>query len=75
VKELTVDKLQNTIAIEDAHGAPFFNKTAVSIERGEGIYVWDEDGNRYVDFTAGWGVTCLGHTHPVIVEALAMQSA
>jgi acetylornithine/N-succinyldiaminopimelate aminotransferase len=74
VKELTVDKLENTIAIEDAHGAPFFNKTPVSVERGEGIHVWDEDGNRYVDFTAGWGVTCLGHAHPVIVEALAAQS-
>jgi len=65
---------KNTIATEDAHFAPFFNKTQVSIERGEGIYVWDEDGNRYVDFTAGWGVTCLGHAHPVITEALAVQS-
>ncbi len=69
-----MDKQNNTIAIEDAHFAPFFNKTPVSIERGEGIYVWDEDGNKYVDFTAGWGVTCLGHAHPVIIEALAVQS-
>jgi len=65
---------KNTIATEDAHYAPFFNKTPVSVERGEGIYVWDEDGNEYVDFTAGWGVTCLGHAHPVITEALAAQS-
>jgi acetylornithine/N-succinyldiaminopimelate aminotransferase len=69
-----MDKQKNTIAIEDAHFAPFFNKTPVSIERGEGIYVWDEDGNKYVDFTAGWGVTCFGHAHPVIIEALAAQS-
>jgi acetylornithine/N-succinyldiaminopimelate aminotransferase len=69
-----MDKQKNTIAIEDEHFAPFFNKTPVSIERGEGIYVWDEDGNKYVDFTAGWGVTCLGHAHPVILEALAAQS-
>jgi acetylornithine/N-succinyldiaminopimelate aminotransferase len=74
VKEPTVDKQKNTIAIEDAHFAPFFNKTPISIDRGEGISVWDEDGNRYVDFTAGWGVTCLGHAHPVIIEALAAQS-
>ncbi len=65
---------KNTIATEDAHYAPFFNKTPISVERGEGIYVWDEDGNEYVDFTAGWGVTCLGHAHPVITEALAAQS-
>ncbi|NTV34659.1 MAG: aspartate aminotransferase family protein, partial [Deltaproteobacteria bacterium] len=38
------------------------------------LYVWDEDGNEYMDFTAGWGVTCLGHAHPVITEALAAQS-
>ena len=69
-----MDKQKKTIAIEDAHFAPFFNKTLISIERGEGIYVWDEDGNKYVDFTAGWGVTCLGHAHPVITEALAAQS-
>jgi acetylornithine/N-succinyldiaminopimelate aminotransferase len=69
-----MDKQKNTITIEDEHFAPFFNKTPISIERGEGIYVWDEDGNKYVDFTAGWGVTCLGHAHPVISEALAMQS-
>jgi acetylornithine/N-succinyldiaminopimelate aminotransferase len=69
-----MDRQKNTIATEDAHYAPFFNKTPISIERGEGIYVWDEAGNRYVDFTAGWGVTCLGHSHPVIIEALAAQS-
>ena len=65
---------KNTIAIEDAHYAPFFNKTPISIERGEGVFVWDEDGKKYIDFTAGWGVTCLGHAHPVITEALAAQS-
>jgi len=64
----------DTIAVEDAHFAPFFNKTPISIERGEGIYVWDEDGRKYVDFTSGWGVTCLGHAHPVITEALVAQS-
>jgi acetylornithine/N-succinyldiaminopimelate aminotransferase len=69
-----MDRHESTIVTEDAHYAPFFNKTPISIERGEGIYVWDEDGNRYVDFTAGWGVTCLGHAHPVITGALAAQS-
>jgi len=69
-----MDKERDTIAVEDEHFAPFFNKTPVSIERGEGVYVWDENGDKYVDFTAGWGVTCLGHAHPVITEALAAQS-
>jgi acetylornithine/N-succinyldiaminopimelate aminotransferase len=63
----------NTIAVEDRHMPPFFTKIPLSIERGEGIYVWDESGRRYIDFTAGWGVTCLGHAHPAIAGALAEQ--
>ena len=35
-----------TIAIENAHMPPFFAKTPISIERGEGVWVWDEDGRR-----------------------------
>ena len=61
---------KDTFDIEDKYMAPFFVKQKVSIEKGEGVYVWDEEGNRYIDFTSGWGVTCLGHSHPVIVRAL-----
>jgi acetylornithine/N-succinyldiaminopimelate aminotransferase len=64
-----------TIAIESAHTPPFFAKTPISIERGEGVYVWDEEGFRYLDLTAGWGVTSIGHAHPVIRAALAEQGA
>ncbi|MCP4399134.1 MAG: aspartate aminotransferase family protein [bacterium] len=63
-----------TIAIEQAHTPPFFTKLPISIERGEGIYAWDQNEKKYLDFTAGWGVTSLGHAHPVIVEALTEQS-
>ncbi len=66
-------KREDTIAIEDRYAVPFFKKIPVSIERGEGVWVWDEEGRRYLDFTSGWGVTCLGHAHPVIVEALERQ--
>ncbi|MBI5607186.1 MAG: aspartate aminotransferase family protein [Deltaproteobacteria bacterium] len=65
---------RKTIEIEDQCTPPFFKKIPVSIERGEGVYVWDEEGNRYLDFTAGWGVTCLGHAHPVITQVLQEQS-
>ena len=53
-----------TIAIESAHMPPSFAETPISIERGEGVYVWDEEGIRYLDLTAGWGVTSIGHAHP-----------
>ncbi len=64
----------NTIETEDKFFIPFFNKLPISIEKGEGIFVWDEDGNRYTDFTAGWGVTCIGHANPVITDAIIEQS-
>jgi glutamate-1-semialdehyde 2,1-aminomutase len=40
------------------------------IARGEGAYLWDEDGNRYVDYVLSWGPLILGHAHPTVVEAL-----
>lgn len=64
---------KTTFEREDKYLAPFFVKQKISIEKGDGIYVWDEEGNRYVDFTSGWGVTCIGHAHPVITEALIDQ--
>ena len=63
----------DTIAIENRLTPGFFNKTPLSVERGQGVRVWDEEGREYLDFTAGWGVTCLGHAHPVITEALMEQ--
>ena len=65
---------QKTIEIEDQSSPPFFSKIPVSIERGEGVYCWDEEGKRFLDFTSGWGVTCLGHASPVITNALLEQS-
>ena len=38
--------------------------------RGEGAYLWDADGRRYLDFLAGIAVNSLGHAHPVFVEAV-----
>lgn len=43
-------------------------------ERAEGAYVWDLDGNRYLDFTSGIGVTNTGHCHPRVIEAAREQA-
>jgi glutamate-1-semialdehyde 2,1-aminomutase len=45
------------------------------IARGEGAYLWDEDGNRYVDYVLSWGPLILGHAHPAVVEALTQAAA
>jgi glutamate-1-semialdehyde 2,1-aminomutase len=47
-------------------GQPIF------FERGEGAYLYDLDGNRYVDYIGSWGPMILGHRHPKVVEALDM---
>ena len=45
------------------------------LERGEGCYVWDVDGKKYLDFLAGIAVNSLGHAHPVLVDAVSRQVA
>jgi acetylornithine/N-succinyldiaminopimelate aminotransferase len=42
--------------------------------RGEGSWLWDDSGKRYLDFMQGWAVNCLGHSPPAIAEALAAQA-
>ena len=42
----------------------------ISMERGEGVYVFDKDGNKYLDFVGGIAVNGLGHCHPAIVKCL-----
>ncbi len=48
--------------------------TPVLAERGEGVYLYAEDGRRYLDFTAGIGVTSTGHCHPRVVAAVQEQA-
>jgi acetylornithine/N-succinyldiaminopimelate aminotransferase len=42
--------------------------------KGEGSYLWDDTGKRYLDFIQGWAVNCLGHSPPVVAEALSAQA-
>lgn len=52
----------------DNYGTP-----QLALERGEGAYVWDTDGKRYLDLLTGIAVNALGHAHPKIVEAVTAQ--
>jgi acetylornithine/N-succinyldiaminopimelate aminotransferase len=42
--------------------------------RGEGSWLWDDTGKRYLDFIQGWAVNCLGHSPPLVAEALSAQA-
>ncbi len=52
-----------------------YNRLPVSFARGEGVWLWDEQGNRYLDALAGIAVSGLGHNHPRLVKAIADQAA
>ncbi len=50
-----------------------YTRYPVCLVRGEGSYVWDAEGNRYLDFFPGWGCNLLGHCPPRVVEAVRDQ--
>ncbi len=52
---------------------PTYGRFDVQLARGEGSYVWDESGKRYLDFGAGIAVTSVGHAHPRLVRAVSEQ--
>lgn len=56
------------------HYMPVFARYPLVLARGEGPYVYDIDGNRYIDFLAGIAVNVLGHAHPKLVSAIAGQA-
>jgi len=51
-----------------------FNRVPVTLVKGQGAKVWDDEGKEYLDFVAGWAVNSLGHCHPAIAEAIAEQA-
>ena len=46
----------------------------VTLVKGQGARVWDEDGREYLDFVSGWAVNSLGHCPPVVTEAVTEQA-
>ena len=54
---------------------PTYNRYPIALERGKGVFLFDREGNRYLDFVAGLGVNALGHAHPRVVKAIREQSA
>ena len=60
------------------HVSPVYSRLftpSIVVERGEGSYLYDVNGRRYLDFTCGIGVTNTGHAHPKVVQAIQDQAA
>jgi acetylornithine/N-succinyldiaminopimelate aminotransferase len=53
---------------------PTYGRWDVSVERGEGCYLYATDGRKFLDFTSGIAVTSLGHCHPRLIEAITAQA-
>jgi predicted acetylornithine/succinylornithine family transaminase len=65
---------QEWITKEQKYYAQTVRRQPVVIVKGEGSRVWDADGKEYLDFVAGWAVDNLGHSHPVITQAIVEQA-
>lgn len=59
---------------ENQYGAHNYHPLPVVLERGEGVYLWDVEGNRYFDFLSAYSAVNQGHCHPRIIEALRKQA-
>jgi len=68
------EKTQYYLDLEEKYGAHNYHPIPVVLERGEGVYVWDIDGNRYYDFLSGYSAVNQGHCHPKIVATFIEQS-
>lgn len=67
-------KSSQYIELEERYGAHNYHPLDVVIERGEGVWVWDVEGNRYLDCLSAYSALNQGHVHPKILEALLEQA-
>jgi ornithine--oxo-acid transaminase len=69
----TASKTQGYLAEVDRYSAHNYHPLPVVLERGEGAWVWDVDGNRYLDMLSAYSALNQGHRHPAIIEAARRQ--
>src|SRR5438105_15132797 len=67
--------LEEIVALDRRWLLQTYNRYPVAFARGKGVFLFDIDGKRYLDFVSGLGVNALGHAHPRIVKTIRDQSA
>jgi ornithine--oxo-acid transaminase len=65
---------QDFIKLEDKYGAHNYHPLEVVIDRGKGVWVWDVEGKKYLDFLSAYSAVNQGHCHPKIINALTEQA-
>lgn len=63
------------VKLYDDYVIPNYTRNPIVQVKGEGVHIWDADGNRYLDLFSGWAVSNLGHCHPNVVSAIQKQAA
>ena len=66
---------REAITLENEYGAHNYHPLPVVLAKGEGVYVWDPEGNQYFDFLSAYSAVNQGHCHPVITKALIDQAS
>ncbi|XP_074597418.1 ornithine aminotransferase precursor [Brevipalpus obovatus] len=77
IKTVHLDQVSTSkqvFAREDKYGAHNYHPLPVAIHRGQGIFVWDIEGNRYFDFLSAYSAINQGHCHPRILDSLVRQA-
>ena len=64
----------HSMALEAQYSARNYHPLPVVLSRGQGVYLWDEDGKRYVDMMSAYSAVSFGHSHPKLIAALTLQA-
>lgn len=70
----TITSSQEAMDLENKYGAHNYHPLPVVLAKGEGVFVWDLEGNRYYDFLSAYSAVNQGHCHPKIISALVEQA-
>src|SRR6202041_19575 len=70
-----MSRLEQIVELENRFLLSTYSRYPVAFEHGKGVFLYDFEGKKYLDFVAGLGVNALGHAHPRIVKAIREQAA
>ena len=71
---MVTDLQSNLISKEALYGANNYSPLPIVLNKGEGVYLWDVDGNKYLDMMSAYSAVSHGHSHPELVKVLSDQA-
>src|SRR5258708_18747444 len=70
-----MSRLEQIIDLEKRYLLPTYSRYPVALEKGKGVFLFDFEGKKYLDFVSGLGVNALGHAHPRVVKTIREQAS